>query len=60
VHDVAGRRVRVLEDSFREAGRHAAVWDGRDGTGRRVAAGVYFVRLQAAGGELTRKIVLLR
>jgi hypothetical protein len=60
VHDVTGRRVRVLEDSFREAGGHAAVWDGRDATGRRAAAGVYFVRLQAAGGELTRKIVLLR
>jgi hypothetical protein len=35
-------------------------WDGRDSSGREVAAGVYFVRLEAAGVNETKKITLLR
>ncbi len=59
VHDVAGRRVRTLA---REPGSGAAfrTWDGRDDAGRRVAAGVYFVRLEAADEAITRKAVYLR
>jgi hypothetical protein len=45
VFDAAGRRVRNL-GSFRAAGATPLEvrWDGRDDEGRRVAAGVYFVR----------------
>lgn len=43
--DVRGRRVRVLADGVREAGQHAVLWDGRDGTGRDVGTGTYFGRL---------------
>jgi hypothetical protein len=34
-------------------------WDGRDGSGKRAAAGVYFLRAEAAGETLTRKLILL-
>jgi endoglucanase len=60
VFDVAGRYVRTLVDSRRDEGRHAVTWDGRDEHGRAVAAGVYFVRLSAAGEAETQKIVKLR
>ena len=44
-----------------EAGRHALDWDGRDDDGSRLASGVYFLRLDAAGGAaLSRKLVLLK
>ncbi|HMB71351.1 MAG TPA: FlgD immunoglobulin-like domain containing protein, partial [bacterium] len=60
VHDVTGRKLRELAAGPRSAGRYSVVWDGRDGDGRRVAAGVYFVRLRTGAEEQTRKIVLLR
>lgn len=60
VYDVAGRLVRTVEDRTLPAGDYELTWDGRDGGGKRVANGVYFVRLTAPGGSLTRKAVLLK
>ncbi|MBZ0267628.1 FG-GAP-like repeat-containing protein, partial [bacterium] len=60
VFDVSGRLVRVLENSVRSAGRHESVWDGRADGGERVAAGVYFYRLESASYHETRKLVRLR
>lgn len=61
VYDVAGRVVRRLfGDRALEAGRHMLGWDGRDDAGRPVAAGVYYLRLAAPGGDATRKVVVVR
>jgi hypothetical protein len=60
IYDVAGRLVRTVEDRTLPAGEYELSWDGRDGGGSRVANGVYFVRLTAPGGSLTRKTVLLK
>jgi len=51
VYNVLGQEVRTLAEGEHRAGRHQAVWDGRDGRGRKVSSGVYFYRLTAAGGE---------
>lgn len=59
IHDVAGRRVRTLSDGA-PAGDPDRLWDGRDEAGGRVAAGVYFVRLETPGAVLTRRVVHLR
>ncbi|MBN2172347.1 MAG: CotH kinase family protein [Candidatus Krumholzibacteriota bacterium] len=60
VFDVAGRRVRRLAGGDLPAGAHEAVWRGRDDAGRRCAAGIYLVRLQAGGRGVARKILLLK
>lgn len=60
IYDPAGRAVRTLARGVREAGRHTAVWDGRDGAGRGVASGVYFCRIRAGKVLQTRKIVYVR
>jgi hypothetical protein len=60
VHDVTGRLVRRLETGARPAGRHVARWDGTDGRGNTVPAGVYFVRLNAGGGTSSRRVSLIR
>jgi len=60
VHDAAGRLVSELETGVREAGRHDVTWNGRDRDGRTVAAGVYFVRLDAARESRVSKLVLVR
>jgi hypothetical protein len=59
VHDVAGRLVRLIDVGWREAGRHEVAWDGTDAEGNRVAGGVYFLSLDAAGATLSSKLVRL-
>ncbi len=72
VFDLAGRRVRVLEERRLVAGSYEVPWDGRDGAGRAAASGVYLARLtrwegrtgansaRSVGVTETRKITLLR
>jgi len=60
VHDAAGRCVRVLATGMAEAGRHQLLWDGRDGAGRPLGSGVYFVRLRMPGAEVSEKVSLVR
>lgn len=57
VFDAAGRRVSRLVDTVRPAGLHQATWDGRDGYGRAVPAGLYFARVVTASGARTTRIV---
>ena len=60
VHDVQGRLVRTLAGGPREAGQYAIGWDLRDDGGRRVAPGLYLVRLVDATGARTRRVVVLQ
>jgi hypothetical protein len=61
VYDVGGRLVRRLLESDRvEPGVHERVWDGTDDAGRLAAPGVYYYRLDFAGDDATRKMLLLR
>jgi hypothetical protein len=60
VLDVTGRRVRELASGERGIGTHRVVWDGRDDAGRRVAAGVYFARLETDEGVAVRRITRMR
>ncbi|MBM3314340.1 hypothetical protein FJY71_00665, partial [candidate division WOR-3 bacterium] len=59
VYDASGRAVTTLASGAVRAGRHSTVWDGTDDSGRRVAEGIYFVRLESAGGRLSVKAVRL-
>ncbi len=60
VHDAAGRRVRSLEAQRFPAGPREIPWDGRDGVGRPVAPGVYFLRAEASPGGVATARVLVR
>lgn len=55
VYDVLGRRVSVLENGRKEAGRHQVTLHGD-----RLASGVYFGRLRVGEKTLTQKITVLR
>ena len=59
VYDARGRHVRRLVGGRVEAGDHVAQFDGREGNGQRVPAGVYFVRWSLDGESDTRKLVRL-
>ena len=60
VLDPAGRVVRELARRELDAGEHRLSWDGRDRSGRAVAAGVYFVTLEQGGARRAAKVVLAR
>jgi hypothetical protein len=60
VYDVSGRLVRQVLDGASEAGLHAVQWDGTDASGKAVAAGVYFCRIDAGGETDTQSIVFLK
>jgi len=59
LYDVNGRRVRLMADGAFSAGPHTIAWDGRDDGGGRVRAGIYWARMDAAGRQFTRRIVML-
>ncbi|MBK9303611.1 MAG: VCBS repeat-containing protein [bacterium] len=60
IYDAGGRLLRRLRHGVAEPGRHTAVWDGRDGRGERVGAGLYFARLTAPGADRTLKLMLVK
>ena len=59
IFDCAGRVARELVSERLGAGVHDAPWDGRDGTGAALPAGLYFARLDAAGRQAITRIVRL-
>ncbi len=60
VVDAQGRTVRTLARGGREAGAGATTWDLADDDGRAVPAGLYWVRLEASGRSLVRRIAVVR
>jgi 5'-nucleotidase / UDP-sugar diphosphatase len=60
VYDLLGRQVKVLVNGYCNAGTNNVIWDGLDKTGKDVASGVYFYRLQAGDFVQTKKMSLLR
>jgi hypothetical protein len=59
VFDATGRRIATLRNGTQPAGQHSVSWDGRDASGRRVPAGVYFCRFVAGSFQQARRFVLL-
>ena len=60
VLDMKGRLVRTVWSGDLEAGLHSFKWDGRDATGRTVAAGSYLGRLTTADRSATCKMTLAK
>jgi hypothetical protein len=60
VYDAGGRRVRTLMDGVLGPGSSRLEWDGTDGAGRQVPAGVYFCRLRTPDRCLTMKLVRMK
>lgn len=58
--DAAGRLLRTLLDDMTAAGPARLTWDGRDGDGRKIPAGVYFLHMQAGDSNLTKQVILTR
>ncbi len=59
VYDSAGRLVRSLDEGVSQAAGRI-VWDGRDRSGNRVAAGVYYLNVQADEHRESKRLVVVR
>ncbi len=57
--DAGGRRVRDLARGEFDAGEQAIGFTTRDGAGRALAAGLYFLRLDGANGRLVTRVVVM-
>jgi hypothetical protein len=60
IYAVDGTLVDELISEHREAGNHEAHFGGTDRSGRRLASGVYFARLQAPGVNETTRMMLVK
>jgi len=60
VFDTQGRLVKRLADGAFPAGVHQLRWDGRDQTGARLGAGLYFYRLITPDGRFEKRMALLQ
>ena len=60
IYDVLGRKVAGLVNEVQEEGVHEVMWDGKDGEGRALGSGVYFLVLEIKGFRAVRRMVLLR
>ncbi len=60
VLDVRGRQVAELHRGALVAGRNTLTWAGRDGSGRPVASGVYWVLAETDQEHLVKKMLLVK
>jgi hypothetical protein len=58
--NIAGSRVRLLNDGVMRAGEYRVLWDGRNDQGQKVPSGVYFLKLEALGQSAVQRVVVVR
>jgi len=60
IYDVLGKEIRTLVNEKMNAGEKITVWDGLDNSGKSVASGSYFVKLETSAGVESKKMTLLK
>jgi hypothetical protein len=60
IYNAAGQRISTLVDDVKSPGFYKANWQGRDDFGRRLAEGVYFVRMTTDELTDTKKLILIK
>jgi len=66
VYDVLGQQIQRVAQKAHNSGTYTITWDATDDTGRKVASGTYFLRLEAHTGlgtgdySATRKVCVVR
>ena len=59
IYDASGRLVRELLGDRLDAGSHEVIWNGRNQSGLKLPAGVYFVEIDMGNQFDVKKAVLL-
>jgi hypothetical protein len=60
IYNIRGQLVKTLIEDELTPGRYQITWDGTDGSGEKVASGVYLYRLKTSQSQTTRRMILLK
>ena len=59
IYNIVGTKIKILSDQILSPGEYANDWDGRNETGEKVPAGIYFYTIRAGKSNTCGKIVLM-
>jgi len=60
VYNVLGQLVQTIVDRNHAPGYYTQFWNGTNGSGNRVATGIYFVQMITPEFQSTKKILMLK
>lgn len=60
IYNMLGQNIKTLIDETRSAGKYQIQWDGKNGLGKTVSSGIYFVRLETDNDVFSRKFLLTK
>ncbi|MCH8010818.1 MAG: T9SS type A sorting domain-containing protein [Candidatus Marinimicrobia bacterium] len=60
VHDLSGRLIRDLGETWTETGRHELIWDGKSSSKNFMASGIYIFQLRMGERSVSHKMLLLK
>jgi len=60
IFNIKGQKVKQLVNEILPAGRHIAVWNGKDDNGKQATSGIYFYQMKSGDYQKSRKILLLK
>jgi hypothetical protein len=59
IYDVSGREVKNLQSGYINKGWYNISWLGDGKTGRKVATGIYFIRVETLGKNIGKKLIFI-
>ncbi|MGD8778750.1 MAG: T9SS type A sorting domain-containing protein [Ignavibacteria bacterium] len=60
IFNIKGQLVRTLVHAQQGPGNYTIIWDGLNEKGHQVSSGIYFYKLSAEKGTLTKRMLLLK
>lgn len=60
IYNIRGQKVRALHHGTMAGGNHKLLWNGKDGSGRSVASGIYFARIKTRNSSRAIKMMLMK
>ncbi len=60
IFNIKGQKVKQLVNEILPAGKHIAVWNGKDNNNKQVASGIYFYQMKTGNIQQSKKMLLLK
>jgi len=60
IYDIKGRKVNTLTENVLSAGNHRFNWNTENKEGKKVASGIYFIRVLTQNKAVCRKIMVIK
>jgi hypothetical protein len=60
IYNILGQEVKILVDSYQNAGAHSVIWNGDNNSGKKTASGIYFSKLSSGENTEIKKMLLLK